>query len=143
MCGRGLFRALALVPLLVATVALACAQAALADSINVTISPTAVAAGANFTVKAVAVDSTGHTLTSFSGPGAWSDASGGLVPSAPLNFVGGVSSTKAHVPTAYKGDTVTVTSGGLSGTSKPFAVFGPLDHIVLFSRAQALDCIRY
>jgi hypothetical protein len=131
MHGRRFFRVLTLVPLLAAAVALSSAQAAAAASIKVTVSPTSVAAGSTFTVKATAVDSLGNTLTSYSGTGTWSDLSGGLTPGAPLDFVNGISTTKARVAAPYKADTITVSSGGMSGTTKAFSVFGPLDHIAL------------
>ena len=137
MSGRWL-RVLPLVVLFGVAVVLPAAQGAGADvvppvKINVTVSPSPAAAGSDLSVKAVAVDSSGHTLTSYSGSGTWSDLSGGLTPSAPADFVNGVSTSTAQVSGAYKNDTISVSSGGASGTSRAFSVYGPITHIAFGS----------
>ena len=137
MSGRWL-RVVSPVVLLAAVVVLPTAHGAGADvaspvKINVTVSPSPAAAGSDLSVKAVAVDSSGHTLTSYSGSGTWSDLSGVLTPAAPANFVNGVSTSTAQVSLAYKNDTISVSSGGASGTSRAFSVYGPITHITFGS----------
>jgi hypothetical protein len=85
---------------------------------------TPVYAGQQFTVKVTALDAAGKKLY-YNGPATWSDLSGQLSPAAPLNFVGGVSTTKATIPIPFKNDKITVSTGGVTGTSATFGVIGP------------------
>jgi hypothetical protein len=96
--------------------------------IAVTLSPSSPAVGQDVRVTAVAKDSLGQTMTSFSVPASWSDRSGALSPGAPADFVNGVSTTVAHIDRAFHGDVISVTAG-TTGTSRAFNVLGPLDHL--------------
>lgn len=89
----------------------------------------AVYAGVPFALKATAVDSAGNTIMSYNASATWSDLSGQLSPAAPSAFSKGVSTTQATVSVPYKGDRITVTSGGISGQLGPFPVYGPLAKI--------------
>lgn len=110
-------------------VGLAAPAVASGDTIVVTKSIGSPGVGAPFTVAARALNSTGRTDTSFNGPASWSDNSGHLSPSGPSAFVKGASNTTgAAVSVPYHNDTITVTSGALSGTSTAFNVIGPLNH---------------
>jgi alpha-tubulin suppressor-like RCC1 family protein len=82
--------------------------------------------GHQFTVTVTARDSAGNKLKAYNGAGRWSDLSGQLSPATPADFVSGVSTSKATIPMPLKSDTITVTSGGVNGTSGAFAVIGPL-----------------
>jgi Arylsulfotransferase (ASST) len=81
-----------------------------------------VRAGEPFTVTARAVDSGGNLVPSYNGSATWSDLSGQLSPATPANFVNGVSSTTATIPTPSQGNRITVTSGGASGQTGGFDV---------------------
>jgi hypothetical protein len=87
-------------------------------------------AGQTFSVAATAKDAFGNTVTDYNAAATWSDLSGTLAPAAPGAFVGGVSTTTgASVTTAHAGDTITISTGGVSGTSNAFDVAaGALDH---------------
>jgi hypothetical protein len=87
--------------------------------------PSPIYVGAQFTVKATARDASGQKLV-YNAPATWSDRSGKLSPATPASFVNGISTTKATISIPVKGDTITVTSRGVSGTSVPFAIIGPL-----------------
>jgi hypothetical protein len=100
-----------------------------ADTITVAVSNQSPGVNGAFTVTARALNSAMQTDTSFSGSASWSDKSGHLTPSTPSAFFAGVSKTAgAAVSVPYHSDTITVMSGGLSGTSRAFNVIGPLDH---------------
>ena len=92
--------------------------------INVSV-PSSVSAGGSFAVKAIATDSAGNALTSYSGSATWSALGGGLTPVTPASFAGGVSTTNASIATANQNDRITVTSGGVSGQSNFFTVVAP------------------
>jgi hypothetical protein len=87
--------------------------------------PSPIYVGTQFTVRAVARDSAGHVVTYFNDPGTWSDLSGQLSPASPAKFVNGISTTTATIPVPFKNDKITVTSGGVTGSSVAFAVIGP------------------
>lgn len=90
-----------------------------------------VTTGSPFTFKAFAMDAAGNTLPDYDAPATWSDRSGTLSPPTPSPFVNGVSSSDATIPTAFHGDTITVSSGGVSRTTGAFNVFGPLAKIAI------------
>jgi hypothetical protein len=136
MSGRRLSRVLSPVALIVAAVALSCAQSAgatvAAVNINVTVSPAPVAAGQSFTVKARAVDaSSGKTVTTFNGAATLSDSTTTLSPTT-ASFTKGVMTAPATISDAAKDDVITVSSSGANpGNSAPFKVIGPATTIVL------------
>jgi hypothetical protein len=78
-------------------------------------------------VTARALDAAGNTVTGYSGPATWSDSAGLLSPSAPSDFVAGVSRTTANASSPVHGDVLTLASGGNS-IQRKFNVVGPLDH---------------
>ena len=88
--------------------------------------PLTVGAGSQFTVKATAVDAAGNVLTSYQGSASWSSLDGAISPGNPAGFIDGVSTTAASIPGPFKNDEITVQTGGVSGTSNPFTVVGPL-----------------
>lgn len=85
-------------------------------------------AGVEFVVKATAYDS-GNNVLPYYAPATWSDLSGTLVPSTPHNFANGVSTSSAKITSPFRKDKLTITTGGVSGTSGEFNVLGPLDHL--------------
>jgi alpha-tubulin suppressor-like RCC1 family protein len=91
---------------------------------------TPIYAGQQFTVKVTALDAAGKRMY-YNGAASWSDLSGHLSPASPANFVDGVSTTTATISAPFHNDTITVTSGGTSGTSGLFHVFGPPAKITL------------
>jgi len=93
--------------------------------------PSRTAVGVPFTVKAYARDANGHVVTGFNAPATWSALSAHLSPSAPANFVNGVSTTTATIAVPWKDDRITITSGGVSATTGAFAVVGPLASLTL------------
>lgn len=85
--------------------------------------PRKVKDGAGFTVKAYARDVLNDTITSYTGAATWSDLTGTLSPVAPSTFVKGVSKTTgAIVATPTGKDSITLSSGGITGTSGAFVV---------------------
>src|SRR5581483_11246790 len=88
--------------------------------------PLAVAAGAQVQVRAVARDAAGNPLSSYNGPASWSSLDGHLSPASPASFLNGVSDTPATISVPYRGDRITITSGGATGQSGLFTVAGPL-----------------
>jgi hypothetical protein len=90
--------------------------------------PSSPSAGAPFTVTALARDAAGNLVTGFAGPASWSDTAGRITPGAPSDFVAGISTTSATVPSPVHADILTLSSGGLSAKRTINAV-GPLDHI--------------
>lgn len=88
-------------------------------------------ADSQFTVKAEAFDSVGNLLSTYDGSGTWSSLDGGISPSSPSNFVEGVSLTTATIPGAFKNDQITLTTGGVVGSSHFFTVVGPLAAIAV------------
>jgi hypothetical protein len=86
--------------------------------------PEAVRAGAPFTITAKAVDSAGNVVPGYNGSATWSDLTGRLSPSAPADFVNGVSTTTAAIPVAFSGNRITINSGGVNGQSGGFNVAG-------------------
>jgi hypothetical protein len=103
------------------------------DHIVVSLSQNPPDAGQTVTVRAVAKDASGATLTAFSGPASWSDKSGALAPGAPADFVKGVSTTSAHFDTPYRADSIAIAAAGLDGQSRSFNVVGPAAHLELSS----------
>jgi hypothetical protein len=99
-------------------------------SISVSVA-TPVGAGAQFTITAVARDQFGARLAGYNAPATWSDLSGQLSPSAPVDFTGGISKTTATIPIPFKGDKITLTSLGVTGTSRVFGVYGPIAKILV------------
>jgi len=85
-----------------------------------------VSAGAPFTVRAVAKDASGRTMTNYDVPATWSSLDGGLTPASPSTFVNGISTTTATIAGPFAGDRITLTSGGTTGRSAPFDVLGSL-----------------
>lgn len=82
-----------------------------------------VTAGAAFTVKTEARDTAGNLLATYNAPGRWSDLSGALSPTAPADFVNGISTTAtSKVAAPFANDRVTVTTGGISVSSGRFNV---------------------
>jgi hypothetical protein len=82
-----------------------------------------VAPGSPFTVTAYAFDALGDLISTYNAPATWSDRSGSLSPAAPSNFVNGVSTTtNASIATPTTSDKITITTGGVSGTSTAFGV---------------------
>jgi hypothetical protein len=86
-----------------------------------------------FTVTANATDAAGNLLSDYDGPATWSDLSGALSPAAPADFVNGMSTTQATVASGFDDDTITVSSGGVTGTSNLFRVFAPASLDVVFT----------
>jgi hypothetical protein len=83
---------------------------------------TPVVHGVPFAVTARALDSLGSTVVTITGPATWSSRDGGLVPASPVDFIKGVSTTTATVPSAFHDDRITVQIAGLTGKSNYFAV---------------------
>lgn len=84
--------------------------------------------GSPYTVNAYAYDAYGNLLAPYNGSATVSDVAGG---SAGGSFVNGRLSVQL-TPTSPEpsgGDTITVHSGGVTGTSAGFKVLGPLDHV--------------
>jgi hypothetical protein len=98
------------------------------DHIDVSLSSSATTASP-FTVTARARDALGDLVTSFNGPASWTDRSSALQPAAPSDFVAGVSTTTVTAPKPFHADLITVTSSAVTGSSKPFNVVGPFDHM--------------
>jgi hypothetical protein len=98
------------------------------DHIDVSLSSSATTASP-FTVTARARDALGALVTSFNGPASWTDRSSALQPAAPSDFVAGASTTTVTEPKPFHADLITVTSSGVTGSSKPFNVVGPFDHM--------------
>src|SRR6185437_745681 len=96
--------------------------------IDVSVSSSATTS-APFTVTARARDALGSPVTTYTGPATWSDNTNGLAPAAPADFVAGVSTTSVTEPDAFHGDVISVSSSGSSGSSKPFNIVGPYNHI--------------
>src|SRR5205085_5141575 len=95
------------------------------DHIVISVSPNPPDVDQTVTVKAVAKDASGVTLTAFSGAASWSDKSGALAPGAPGDFVKGVRTTSAQLATPYRGDVISITAAGITGQSRSFNVVGP------------------
>jgi len=96
-----------------------------------TAEPATVGSGSNFTVRAQALDAAGNPLASYAGAASWSDRSGSLSPEQPSAFVKGSSTTAATIAAPFRGDRITVSTGGVSGQSSAFNVAGPLAKIVV------------
>jgi hypothetical protein len=92
--------------------------------------PTSVAVATQFKVVSLARDAAGNLVPDYSAPASWSDSAGAITPSAPSDFVKGVSTTIAQVPAPVKSDVVTLASGGMSGHRTLNAV-GPVDHFAV------------
>jgi hypothetical protein len=84
--------------------------------------PATVTHGVPFTVKAIARDAVGNTLTTYNASATWSSLSGGLTPATPSAFSKGVSPTSATFAWASVNNRITVTSGSVSGQSNLFNV---------------------
>jgi hypothetical protein len=87
--------------------------------------------GVPFTVTAVMRDGAGNRVINYDRPATWTSLDGGIAPSAPANFVQGISTSEATVSAAFRGDRITVSSADASGQSGALNVLGPLDHIAL------------
>jgi hypothetical protein len=85
--------------------------------------------GVPFTVQAIALDPAGRWMRSYQGTATWSDRSGSLTPATPARFVNGISTSQATITSPAHDDKLTLTSGGVSVTSGPFHVRGPLAFI--------------
>ncbi|HZQ64991.1 MAG TPA: hypothetical protein VFA66_07180 [Gaiellaceae bacterium] len=83
---------------------------------------TPVTAGTPFAVKAIATDSLGTPLPDYNASATWSSLDGGISPANPSDFVNGVSTTSATILSAFTNDQITVSSGGVSGSSVTFNV---------------------
>jgi hypothetical protein len=90
--------------------------------------PSSVDASGPFDVIARALDAAGNPVTDYNGPASWSDSAGVLSPSAPADFVAGVSKTSARVSSPTNGDVITLTAGGLSAQRK-LSARGAFDHL--------------
>ncbi len=85
--------------------------------------PRKVRAGVGYTVTAYARDALNDTITSYTDTATWSDLTGTLSPGTPSAFANGISKTTGTTVAKPTGnDTITIASGGTSGTSGTFAV---------------------
>src|SRR3954466_10286078 len=91
--------------------------------------PASATTTAPFTVTARARDAAGHAVTGYNGPATWSDKSGQLQAGGSTGFVNGVSTISASEATPCHGDVVSITSSGLTGSTRAFNVVGPFDHL--------------
>lgn len=102
------------------------------------ITPKKATAGKRFTVNAYALDSLGHVLTSYSDASATAtDSAGELPPGTTLSFVNGHAQASLRLPTPLQSDSLSVTSGSVTGTSPSFAVLGPIAEITVSRIASA------
>jgi hypothetical protein len=92
--------------------------------------PSSVPASTPFAITARALDAAGNVAVGYNAPASWSESSGTIMPSAPSDFVAGVSTTTVQVPVAVRSDSVTLASGGLSA-NRTFNVVGPFDHVAV------------
>jgi hypothetical protein len=123
--------------LAVAALALAVPAAARAegpDHFAISISPRPVKAGQPVTVKAVAKDAAGATLTGFSGPATFSDAKGELAQPA---FASGVASALVKFSEPIRGDAIKVAGGGIASSGAPFNVLGPVQSLDVLVPARS------
>ena len=81
-----------------------------------------------YTVTATALSAAGKRILGYQDPApAWSDADGELGAQQPAAFIAGRSvTTGVTLSTPTRADTVSVTTGGVTGTSPSFKVLGPL-----------------
>jgi hypothetical protein len=101
------------------------------DHIDVS-TPSSVARDADFTVTATARDAAGNLLTGYAGSATWSHENPyDLTPSAPSDFVAGVSRTTASIYIPHHQDVLTVASGVASGQSRPFNVVGEVTDLTV------------
>lgn len=83
-------------------------------------------------VKITAKDTNNNTLTSFNSPVILSDKSGTINPVQTTNFSDGVWSGYVRISNVYNNNTITATSGLVSGSSNEFDVISNiLDHVVI------------
>ncbi len=87
----------------------------------------------NYTITARALDGSGNLMTYYNDPApSWRDTHSELGTQTPAAFTDGVSTTTGVVlSTPETSDRVSVSSGGATGTSAPFAVIGPLSRFVV------------
>ncbi len=90
-------------------------------------------ADGNYTITARALDGSGNVMAGYNDAApTWSDTHSDLGSQTPAAFVDGVSTTTGVVlSTPATNEQVSVSSGGATGASAPFAVIGPLSKFVI------------
>src|SRR3954447_26660228 len=116
---------IALAVLALALGAAAPAQASGLDHFTVSVSPKPVRPGQAVTLKAIAKDKLGATLTAYSGSGTFADAQGAL-PATDAPFEGGVATAAVRFDRPLHADTVSVTGDATTSSSSRFDVLGPV-----------------
>lgn len=83
-------------------------------------------------IKITALDQYNNIVTNFNSTAVLSDLSGSISPTQTTNFSSGVWSGYVSINQVYTQDTITVSSGSVTGTSNPFDVTSNiLDHVVV------------
>ncbi|MFZ2544375.1 MAG: hypothetical protein WAW80_00120, partial [Candidatus Saccharimonadales bacterium] len=83
-------------------------------------------------IKITALDVNNNVVTSFNNQTVLSDLSGSISPTQTTNFSSGVWSGYVNISSVYTQDTITVSSGAVTGTSNPFDITSNLlDHVVI------------
>lgn len=95
-------------------------------------------AGVSFSIRIVAQDNGGNTVSSFNGTATLSDPTGTITPATTGAFVDGVlASQTVRIDRAQGGVTITARNGNSSGSSNSFDVTtGPLHHILIRTAAN-------
>jgi flagellin-like protein len=91
-------------------------------------------AGTAFSITITAKDSSGNTVTSYTGMNTLTASSGTISPTSTTAFVAGVWTASVTLSQAGTGISISTSGGGKSGTSNTFTVnAGALDHFVFNS----------